>query len=137
MRYHKVDRSMSYKNDMLPLFFEQFPCRYEPGATEQMLSSRMYRDNKRPVLDEHGRWSLNEKGGLKVTDAKIRDQTTLEGLELDLPYKLVDRAPWRVVDGRYDHWKSPILEADKRRARAILEGNDPCDVHGSMSPLIS
>lgn len=124
---------MSFKVDMMPLFFEQFPKRYDPDATEQILSSRYYRDNSRPELDDKGNWSVDEKGNLKLLSDKVRDRSTAEGKDLDVPASLVDRAPWRVVSGKYDHWKSPILEGDKERARKILEGDDPSDTHGSKS----
>ena len=121
---------MQFKTDMMPLFFEQFPDRYDPDATEQILSSRYYRDNRRPLLDKDGKWYVDEKG-LALTSDKVRDRSTAEGKELDVPAMLVERAPWRVVSGKYDHWKSPISEADKERAREILKGNDSNDPEGS------
>lgn len=130
IRYHKVDKNMQFKIDMLPLFFKQFPDRYDPDATEQILSSRYYRDNRRPLLDEEGNWYVKNKS-LALTSDKVRDRVTAEGKELDVPASLVERAPWRVVSGKYDHWKSPISEADKEKARQILKGDDPNDPDGS------
>lgn len=133
IRYHRVDRGLTFKQDMLPLFFEQFPERFEPNATEQILSSRYYRDNDRPWLDENGNWGVDQKGALKTVKTKVRDATTAEGKELDFPRSLVDKWPARLLCERYRHWKSPILEEDRDRARQILAGQDPNDLHGSKS----
>ena len=127
---------MSFKADMMPLFFEQFPERYDPDATEQILSSRYYRDNNRPELDAKGNWGVDDRGNLKMLSDKVRDRFTAKGKALDVPASLVDRAPWRVACAKYDHWKSLILEKDKERARGILEGNDPNDTYGSKSTAV-
>jgi hypothetical protein len=127
IRYHKVDRGMEYKT-MLPLFHAEFPDRYDPLATGQTLSSRTYRDNDRPWLDENGAWGLDEKGKLKMVQSKVRHRNTAEGKELAFPYTLVDKWPAMVLEYQ---WKSPILEEDKEKARQILAGNDPCDPQGS------
>ena len=127
IRYHKVDRCMEYKT-MLPLFQAEFPDRYDPLATGQTLSSRTYRDNDRPWLDENGMWALDEKGRLKMVQSKVRYRNTTEGKELAFPYTLVDKWPALVLEYQ---WKSPILEEDKEKARQILAGNDPSDPQGS------
>ncbi|KAG0650572.1 hypothetical protein D0Z07_3209 [Hyphodiscus hymeniophilus] len=133
IRYHRVDRGLSFKQQMLPLFFDQFPNRYEPNATEQTLSSRYYRDNDRPWLDENNNWDVDEKGALKTVKAKVRDATTAEGRDLDFPMSLVDKWPARLLCEKYRHWKSPILEEDRERAEQILAGNDPNDPHGKRA----
>lgn len=135
MRYHQVDLGLAWDRGLLPLFWEQFPERYDPDVTYQCLSSRLYRDNDYPTLDAEGNWGCDEKGKLLLTKygGRVRDQTTAKGKELDLPYPLVDRAPWRIVSGRYDHWVSGIQPKDRERARRIEAGDDPLDLHGSMS----
>jgi hypothetical protein len=136
IRYHRVDRGMAFKSDMMPLFFEQFPERYDANATEQMLSSRYYRDNSRPFLDAGGNRVLDSKGNLKVVSARVRDRGTAEGKELDFPSSLVDKWPARLLCEKYRLWKSPIREEDRERARQILAGNDVNDPLGSKSFLM-
>ena len=135
IRYHRVDRKMQFKTEMLPLFFEQFPERYDPNATGQTLSARYYRDNMRPVLDDDGMWGVDEKGALKEVSANVRQGSTAEGKKLDLPASLVDKWPARLLCESYKRWKSPILEEDRERARQILAGNDVNDPLGSKLPL--
>jgi hypothetical protein len=131
MRYFAVDRDFKY-NDLLPLFWEQFPERWDPvtspRATGQMISSRLYRDNDRPELDENNKWGFDDKGKLKMVKAKVREQTTAEGKDLSFPYTLVEKWPARLLE--YE-WKMPILEEHKEMARRILRGDDPNDPQGS------
>ena len=136
IRYHRVDRGMAFKSDMMPLFFAQFPERYDANATEQILSSRYYRDNSRPFLDAGGNRVLDSKGNLKVVSARVRDRSTAEGKELDFPSSLVDKWPARLLCEKYMLWKSPIREEDRERARQILVGNDVNDPLGSKSFLM-
>lgn len=131
MRYFKVDRGMKF-NDMLPLFWEQFPERWDPfsspEATGQMLSSRYYRDNDRPDVDDEGKCGFDDKGKLRLIKAPVRQQTTDEGKELSFPMTMVDKWPARLLE--YD-WKLGILEEHKERAVQILAGNDKSDPQGS------
>ncbi|KAG0647623.1 hypothetical protein D0Z07_6847 [Hyphodiscus hymeniophilus] len=130
IRYHAVDRNMQFKA-MIEPFFQQFPER-RAHATHQILTSRYYRDNDRPELDEHGNWGFyaegKEKGKLRMVKSKVRDRQTEEGQEIDFPYTLVDKWPRRVLEYQ---WLSPILEEDRERAKRILAGDDPSDPMGS------
>jgi len=129
IRYHRVDRGLPWEAELLPRFFDQFPERYHPKATVQTLTSRYYRDNTVPELDEKGNWQVDEKGHLKLQSAKVRGRSTVVGK--DIPRTLVDKWPARLLT--YDKWKCPVLEKDKERARRILAGNDPSDPQGSKS----
>jgi len=127
IRYHRVDRGLPWEAELLPRFFDQFPERYHPKATVQTLTSRYYRDNTVPELDENGKWQIDEKGHLKLQSAKVRSRSTVVGK--DIPRGLVDKWPARLLT--YTNWKCPVLEKDRERARKILSGNDPTDPHGS------
>jgi len=131
IRYHKEDRTDISYNEMLVMFFEQFPERYNPNIDvgHQTLSSRIYRDNDRPWLDSEGRIGFDEKGHLKLVPSGVRTRSTAEGREIDFPFTLVDKWPALVL---FYEWKSPIREEDKERARRILAGDDSSDPHGSM-----
>jgi hypothetical protein len=128
IRYHAEDRDMSFKAEMMPLFWADFPDRHDPYVTEQTLSARHYRANMIPKLDERGE-PIIVNGRVLMVSYKIRDRNTEWGKKADIPTGLVDAYPWRLVT--YTHWKSPVLEKDMERAKQILAGNDPSDLRGS------
>jgi hypothetical protein len=129
MRYFHVDLKVKFKA-MLPLFYRQFPERWNPFAKEQSLSARFYRDCWRPARDEHGNLIFDAKGRPVTIPAKCRARATAEGKRLQFPYSLVDKWPSEVL--KYE-W---TLEKDKERARQILSGNDPSDPQGSELTIL-
>lgn len=76
------------------------------------LSSRYYRDNKVPKLDEQGELAVDNNRKVIMIPCKVRGRDT-EGKEI--PYMFVDRYPDQAL--LYDWVK---LE-DKEKARQILQ----------------
>jgi len=137
MRYQKEDLSLSWK-DIHLLFLTTFPPNDNspPRESDQCMSSRLYRDNVIPILGVNGGPQWDEKGSLVSEPAKVRDRTTEEGKRKGVPYRLVDKYPWRVVanvGGAYNF----VSERDRNIAKMIEEGfyNDPEDPHGRKPPI--
>ncbi|KAH8653052.1 hypothetical protein BGZ60DRAFT_533248 [Tricladium varicosporioides] len=124
IRYMKEDCGKAWK-DFPRLYFIQF---LEPlGITElpndrntaQCFSSRYYRDNDRPAIDENGNYMIGSNGRVQLVPAKVRDRTTPEGKAQDIPYTLVEKHPERAL------MYSWVQEVHKEEARAILRGERP------------
>jgi hypothetical protein len=123
MRYYKCDLKTDFKK-ALGLFWKQFPERradLAPGGkepSEQILSSRHYRDNLVPRLDDDGNYMLDSKGRLVEDNAKVRDGNTPQGREKDVPVKLVEKHPWRAINYKW------VLSEHKLAAQKIMEDDE-------------
>lgn len=126
IRYQREDCGESWQN-MLVLWNQQFGTK---RLTVQCLSSRYYRDNKIPALDECGKPILDRNGKAVMIPAKVRDRNTAEGK--DIPFTFVEKHPYWAL--RYD-WVSP---AHKEKARNILAALDaPCEPSSKSHTFIS
>ncbi|KAG9246784.1 hypothetical protein BJ878DRAFT_416179 [Calycina marina] len=130
-RYMKEDCNLSFAEIQI-LFQSRFTDVFRDS--NQCFSSRVYRDNVVPQLDDNGKslsgnLLFDSKGKLLLTEAKVRDRTTPEGKEKCIPYTLVDKWPHRAI--KYD-W---VSEEHKHIARLILQGVDPSDREGSRYPF--
>jgi hypothetical protein len=112
----KEDCKHAWK-DLPSLFALQFPDihGYESRTSDQCFSSRAYRDNRRPLIDEDWNPILDENGRVTWVDAPVRERSTAEGMELDYPFTLVELHPERAI--QYD-WVSWEYKATARRILA-------------------
>jgi hypothetical protein len=118
MRYHKEDCGKMSWPDILTLFIQRFPeyQNLECPLTVPCLSSRYYRDNKVPMLDEQGKLVLDSNDRFIMVPWKIRQRNTADGK--CIPYLFVDMHP--ELASIYD-WVKP---EDKARAERILQSLD-------------
>jgi len=123
-RYMKLDCEMSF-HEVKILFGKRFP--EVSRESNQCFSSRYYRDNVIPQLDENGRLMFDDKGKLQLEAVGVRGRNTPEGRAKCVPFTLIDRSPWRAIT--YD-W---VSKEHKAIARLILDGIDPTDPQGSRS----
>ncbi|TAQ83402.1 hypothetical protein B7494_g8269 [Chlorociboria aeruginascens] len=99
IRYMKDDCGYCW-DKVLTAFQRQFHAQRAHKTqrdSNQCLSSRYYRDNRFPELDEDGEQRLSPDGRPLWIPAKVRSRTTPEGKIENLPYRLVDKHPERAL----------------------------------------
>jgi len=104
-------------------FAVQFPDADGFGIrdSDQCFSSRGYRDNRRPDLDDDWNLKLGEDGKVVWILAKVRERSTPEGRERQFPYTLVEQRPELAI--KYS-W---VSREHKEMARRILITASPND----------
>jgi len=123
IRYFKEDLGKRW-TDIVDLFAQQFPG--EQRQTPQCLTSRSYRDNQLPYLDENWNLTFEDDEGpgqygprkVRLHPAKVRDRTA--HCFKDAPYKLIEKHPERALQHSW------VSEEHKDKARILLED----DKHG-------
>jgi hypothetical protein len=113
MRYMKEDCAKSWK-EMLVLWHIQFPD--DPRESDQCLSSRYYRNNKAPEVDQSGNPIVGPNGKAVMFSAKVRSRTTPQGKAMDVPFKFVEKHPEAALTYAW------VSEEDKAIARKIISG---------------
>ncbi|KAH7317350.1 hypothetical protein BKA65DRAFT_515791 [Rhexocercosporidium sp. MPI-PUGE-AT-0058] len=113
LQYHLEDRGFNYT-----ALYNQWSIQFPEDHREpkQAFSSRLYRENCYPMLDENGGLVRDCDGEPIITRIGVRKRKDLEFR--DLPYKLWEKHPeWAL----YWDW---VLPEHKVMAQKILEGRD-------------
>jgi hypothetical protein len=113
MRYMKEDCGKSWK-EMLVSWHIQFSD--DPRESDQCLSSRYYRNNKAPEVDQSGNPIVGPNGKAVMFSAKVRSRTTPQGKAMDVPFKFVEKHPEAALTYAW------VSEGDKAIARKIISG---------------
>jgi hypothetical protein len=111
VRYHREDCQKAWP-EVHALFVRQF--RDTERLTESCLSSRYYRANTVPQVNENGDPVLDATGKVVMIPAKVRDRATAEGK--NKPFRFVEKHPEFALV--YD-W---VRDEDKAKAMGILQG---------------
>lgn len=123
-------------NDVVVLFKQQFP--HEKRESNQCLTSRFYRDNDLPAIDENWQFicegmerSGHSAAGRKVQrqPAKVRDRASSQ--HKDAPHKLVEKHPLRALSYPW------VAAEHKERAQRILEVDRRDEMMGCLSSKLS
>lgn len=98
------------------LFAFQFPDEqgFDTRISDQCFSSRGYRDNRRPLVNEKWNLMFDEDGKVVMIDAKVRERSTAEGMALDYPFTLVELHPRLAIQYSW------VSDEHKAMARKIL-----------------
>lgn len=124
MRYYREDCGLFWPQ-VHALFYRHWPN--SGRITVACLSSRYYRSNVVPKLDENGEPVLDKNGKVVMITAKVRERGTAEGK--NKPFLLVDKHPEFALI--YD-W----VEAEhKRKATRILQGLEEPTEEGEVSGM--
>lgn len=117
IRYMKEDCKHAWK-ELPSLFALQFPdvhgYGYDSRTSDQCFSSRGYRDNRRPLINEEWNLILDDNGRVTWVEALVRERSTAEGMELDYPFTLVELHPERAAQYVW------VSDEHKAMARRIL-----------------
>jgi hypothetical protein len=124
IKYMKEDCKISY-NDNKEAFQKLFPGVIR--ESDQCMSSRLYRANRIPLLDENNQLMFDDKGKLLTEKHKVRFRHTPEGKAKGVPITLVDSYPHLAIGFSW------VSEEHKLIAELILQGNDPNDNTGSKT----
>jgi hypothetical protein len=104
-------------------FAAQFPDAdgFDVRTSDQCFSSRGYRDNRRPDIDDDWMPRLGEDGKVVWILAKVRERSTPEGRERQFPYTLVEQRPELAIKFSW------VSGEHKEMARRILITASPKD----------
>jgi hypothetical protein len=135
IRYLREDCQQGSKiswPEILALFLQQFPeyQSADPPLSVQCLSSRYYRANEAPMLDENGEPVLDSSGKVRMIRCKVRGRNMGQGKHI--PYLLVDKHPdFALV---YD-WVKPEDKVKATRIVQALEKNGAENENSGMLPF--
>jgi hypothetical protein len=108
------DDCMESWREMLVLWRIQFPN--DQRESDQCLSSRYYRDNKAPQVNQDGNPIVRPNNKAVMFSAKVRNRTTPQGKAMDVPFKFVEKHPEAALTYAW------VSEDNKKIARKIISG---------------